>query len=267
MSLLDLERCADGAFGGDVRLFAGGPPRTLDVHVPPDAVDAFLRRIAAARLDVDQPASTLLLCSYPRMQILLHVEPEGSAHGGFVLLTSNLHGRYRAPWRVAYMGQAYTLHGPDVGWALEEWSPFLHWDVLHAMRERFAAPDGRVRPSVEIDGSLVFDSTSFCNQVSKGDGLRLREPTLDALDEALDDLPLGGLVVHWHDADHTRAVLGHAALARWLADRLKHAAPHDAHDLRKRLEDAQSERGQTLFETIVATLEAYATDGVELRLR
>ena len=133
-----------------------------------------------------------------------------------------------------------------------------------------------MKPVLAIDGNRFDDFEGWAREVGRqllrGEAFN---GNLDAFNEILRGgfgTPEGGFVLRWLNSERSRAVLGHAATARWYEANLKTCHPTNVLYVQDRLAAARRGEGPTLFDTIVEIIRVHgpggdeAEDGVMLEL-
>jgi len=108
----------------------------------------------------------------------------------------------------------------------------------------------------EIDGTDFSDFPGFIEEVnrtlSQVDG---RENLWNGNLDALSDFPWAGGTFRWNNSDKSRNDLGHAAMAAWLTKNLTYCHYTNRPGVQKRLDEAEAERGKTLFDWLIEIFE------------
>jgi RNAse (barnase) inhibitor barstar len=89
--------------------------------------------------------------------------------------------------------------------------------------------------------------------------------------DAFNDILRGGFgtpeerpwTLRWLHAARSREALGHAAEARWLAERIERCHPTNVAAFRARREEALADRGPTLFDQLVEIIRDHGEGGAE----
>lgn len=126
------------------------------------------------------------------------------------------------------------------------------------------------KPVFVLDGSRFDDLPGFWDELERVliPGVRWGR-NLDAFNDVLRGgfgTPERGFTLRWEHARRSRELLGHAATAKWLEERLPHVHPSNRAEFARRLGHAKAGRGETLFETLVEIVESQADHGVTLEL-
>lgn len=133
-----------------------------------------------------------------------------------------------------------------------------------------------MKPVLSIDGARFDDLQGFAREISaRVLAGRDFNGNLDAFSDLLRGgfgTPEGGFVLRWVNSERSRTVLGHAATAAWLVERLASCHPSNVAQFKRDLAAARRGEGATLFDMLVEIIRAHgaggdeADDGVELEL-
>ena len=120
---------------------------------------------------------------------------------------------------------------------------------------------------LEIDSRNFDDFAGFIQEFNRGFVSHLGgtwNGNLDAFHDFL-SWPEDRCVLRWLNSAKSRDELGHAAMADWLDENLKRCHSSNRNSVQKRLDDAKTRSGPTLFDWLVEIIEENK-DYVELQL-
>jgi GNAT superfamily N-acetyltransferase len=241
---------SDGVIVGHVALRTSPESPTLHVAA------------RATRLPVDQLALVARLFVDPQQRrtglgrrLLRHAAAEAPKIGRRAVLDV---GQRLGPAVALYESEGWErvgeLHEPlDAETVLDLWV--------------YISPEPPVRI---IDGAAFDDFDGFVREFNR----LLCHHTWNGNLDAFNDILRGGFgtpettwTLRWADAERSRRVLGHPAMARWLQRNLQSCHPTNRAGVEARLRAAQRGEGETLFGLIVEIIREHAPDGDETGYR
>lgn len=122
----------------------------------------------------------------------------------------------------------------------------------------------------EIDGGSSSTLEEFAADFT--DQLRLETDwrgNLDAFNDILHGgfgTPDEGFILIWRNSELSRERLGYPETIKWLEERVRKCHPSNVEVMKKRLELARHNRGETLFDMLVEIITDEDHEDIELRL-
>lgn len=122
-------------------------------------------------------------------------------------------------------------------------------------------------PVIEIEGSRFTDLAGFAEEFATQalSGYRWHG-NLDAFNDILRDgfgTPKGGFTLRWLNSTLSTERLGYREMVTWLEGTRKTAHRSNLPSIEKRLEAAQRQEGQTMFDMLVEIIRVHGQGGTE----
>lgn len=122
----------------------------------------------------------------------------------------------------------------------------------------------------EIDGQKFSTLEEFAKEFTQKLNLEISwNGNLDALNDILYGgfgTPDEGFILVWRNSELSRKTLGHGETLKWLKEGIQNCHPLNISHFEKRIQEAERQEGETLFDMIVEIFNEDEHNDIELKL-